>query len=234
MRGRPGFSLAELMTALFLGSIVAVILGGALVAQLRLARHVAHRATSADALRTAHAVLRGDVGRATAPDLRALASDSIALRAFRGMGDICGAGHDRLLLRYRGDRLPDPRKDSVLIVSGSGAEHTRPVSDSRYTAVPCPLAAGDVGLQVTVPDARGLDQGVALLFESGMYYVSSRAVRYRTGVEGRQPLTAELFVQAGSGFSGAPSGVRLRLTTGRGDSISVIAPLLPVATPGPR
>lgn len=228
---RAGFSLVELLTALFLGGIVAVVLGGALVAQMRLARHVADRAAATDALRTAQVIIRGDVGRATAADLRTVAGDSLALRAFRGVGDICGAEPDRLLIRYRGDRLPDPRKDSLLVVDGAGAEHARAIGDVRYAAVPCPLAAGEVGLRVDMPANAGPITGVALVFESGIYFVSSRAVRYRTGAEGRQPLTPELFLQAGSGFNAATAGIRLRLRTARGDSLSLYAPFLPVAGP---
>ena len=40
--------------------------------------------------------------------------------------------------------------------------------------------------------------GAALVFESGTYYLSQRALRYRAGAEGRQPLTEEVMRDAGS------------------------------------
>jgi hypothetical protein len=43
----------------------------------------------------------------------------------------------------------------------------------------------------TAPAVNG--RGVLLLFESGNYYLSSRALRYRIGAAGRQPLTPDLF-----------------------------------------
>ena len=43
--------------------------------------------------------------------------------------------------------------------------------------------------------------GAALVFESGTYYLSQRALRYRIGAEGRQPLTDELLRDAGSAMA---------------------------------
>jgi hypothetical protein len=40
-----------------------------------------------------------------------------------------------------------------------------------------------------------------LIFESGSYHLSSRALRYRIGAAGRQPLTAEALHLPGSRFT---------------------------------
>jgi prepilin-type N-terminal cleavage/methylation domain-containing protein len=214
---RPGFSLLELITAMTLGAITAAVLGGVLLVQLRLAREAGSRSISADALRTAVAVLHGEVRRGAPADVRAASRDSIAVRAFRGSAVVCAVDHDRLYLAYRGDRLPDPRKDSLLLVDGSGSERAFAVLDVQHTASPCPDANGSTGLRVRV-SAPAPAYGVALVYESGSYYLSTRALRYRLGAEGRQPLTPELFVQGHSSFSVGASGIAYRLRTSRGDS----------------
>jgi prepilin-type N-terminal cleavage/methylation domain-containing protein len=211
---RPGVSLLELLAAMTLGAILAAVLGGALVAQLRLARHTADRALSADALRTAGAVLSSEIRRATPADVRATASDSLALRAFRGLARPCRSEHDQLFVRYRGDRLPDPRKDSLLIVTGSGGDRAFAILDVRRQASVCPDSAGEAGLRLRL--SAPPPPGLGLVFESGSYYVSARAVRYRLGAEGRQPLTAEAFVP-GSGFTSGHHGIGIDLRTFRGD-----------------
>jgi hypothetical protein len=217
---RAGFGLAELVTAMALGAIVTALIGTALLGQLRLARAATLRADAAEALRTATTVLHGEMRRADATDLRAVARDSIAIRAFRGSGEVCAVSGERMLMRYRGDRLPDPRKDSLLVVSADGAESVHSVADVRYAAAPCPPADGEVTLQVRGGNGQLPVGAVALVFESGMYYISSRAVRYRLGAEGRQPLTAELFVHPGSSFGPAASGIAYAFRTVRGDILS--------------
>jgi prepilin-type N-terminal cleavage/methylation domain-containing protein len=214
---RSGVSLLELLAAMTLGALLATVLGGALVAQLRLGRFAAERAASADALRTATAILGGEIRRTTAADVRAIAADSVALRAFRGVARLCSSDFERITVLYRGDRLPDSRKDSLLMIDGSRREHRVAILDVRHHTVGCAAAPGEVGLLLRLSQA--VPPGVGLAFESGSYYVSSRAVRYRLGAEGRQPLTAELFV-AGSGFAPGPAGVRFALQTLRGDAAS--------------
>jgi hypothetical protein len=52
---------------------------------------------------------------------------------------------------------------------------------------------------------------LVLLFESGTYHIANRALRYRLGTEGRQPLTDELIDDRRSGFSTDAGGFRVRL-----------------------
>jgi hypothetical protein len=228
---RSGAALTELLAGMTLAALAATLVGGLLTAQLRLARHVTARAASADAVRLTLAVLGGETRRATPGDIRAAAADSIALRSFRGMGIACGE-HDGLLhVRYRGDRLPDPRKDSVLLVRGASEEHALALLDTRTgTASDCMPRPGEEVLRWQLsapPDNTG---GVILVFESGSYYLASRALRYRLGAEGRQPLTAELFEHPASRFGDpGPAGVPLHLRTTRGDRVPGLASFAPPA-----
>jgi type II secretory pathway component PulJ len=221
---RDGATLLELLAALTIGGLLAGVLGGALVAQLRLGRFVAHRTAAADAVRTAGAVLQGELRRTAAPDIRALSRDSLSIRAFRGVGRVCQTGHDRLTVLYRGDRLPDARKDSLLLLDGSGAERALLLLEVRHNNAACRPLDGETPLLLRVPPASMTSaSGVVLTFESGTYYLSSRAMRYRLGAEGRQPLTAELFDMRATGLFPAPHGVRMNLLTTDGANVSAVA-----------
>jgi type II secretory pathway pseudopilin PulG len=228
MRCRSGFSLVEILTGLLFAGVLATVLGGALVAQLRLTRNAVARAASADAVRTAGLVLQGELRRGVPGDLRAISADSIGIRAFRGLGEVCAVGADHVMVRYRGDRLPHAGKDSLALIDGSGAEWVSQVMEVRTAAVPCPLLPGYSGLRIGLDRRPPGQHGVGLVFESGRYFISSRALRYRLGGEGRQPLTAELFAP-GSGFQPHPRGVRFRLHTVRGDSVGLAAFFSPMA-----
>jgi prepilin-type N-terminal cleavage/methylation domain-containing protein len=200
-RERAGFTLAELLVALSLLAVLATVLFGALTAHVRLARVLAQRVLEADAVRTAGTVLGGELRRASATDLRAVGPDSIAMRAFRGIGTVCGTSGDGIIVHFRGDRQPDPAKDSLLWIRSGGPIVTLALAGTAsFTASDCDgVAPGEVQLWRTTPPASG--PGVLLLFESGTYYLAGLALRYRIGAGGRQPLTAELFVQPPTGFA---------------------------------
>jgi hypothetical protein len=224
---RAGFSLLELTAALTLTLVLATLLCGLLIVQVRLARRVADRARTADAVRTARVVLDGEARRGTARDVRAMAPDSFAARSFRGVGLVCAATDSlRVHVRYRGDRLPDPRKDSLLVVGVRG-ERTVALADVNAGAAPgCRSAAGEVILHWRAA-APLSDAGVLLVFESGSYYLSGRALRYRLGAEGRQPLTADLFAHPQTSFIGvADDGLRFRLQPIGGKALDVRSPFV--------
>jgi prepilin-type N-terminal cleavage/methylation domain-containing protein len=214
---RAGFSLTELLAALTLGGLIAVLLLGTLTAQVRLSRHVADRAAENEAVRIAAAVLDGEIRRSAPADLRVVSRDSIALRAIRGIGLPCHT--DARVFRYRGDRLPDPRKDSALFVLPDTVA-VLPVTDARgATSAACQAAVGE-----TLIDLRSGSAGpemarhpvAVLVFESGRYYLTARALRYRLGAEGRQPLTSEAFRHPDARFrERAPHSLQFDLTTER-------------------
>ncbi len=121
------------------------------------------------------------------------AADSLALRAFRGWGPVCGSGTGPgdILVAYRGERAPNPAKDSVLILTASGwrrADLTGRASGARS----CATDLGGVSESWTL-DPPVTDALVVRIFERGSYHVSGGALRYRRGRGGRQPLTPVLF-----------------------------------------
>jgi prepilin-type N-terminal cleavage/methylation domain-containing protein len=222
---RGGFSLAELVVALTIGAILATLLFGALAVQVRLARGAAARAAGSDAVRTAAHVLSGEARRMSSGDLRAVSAESVAIRAFRGTAIVCGTNGAHADVRYRGDRLPDPRKDSVIIIAASGTETALALRDARTGTGSCSVSAGEDVQVWTVSDSVA-DAVMMLLFESGSFYISNRALRYRIGNEGRQPLTAEVF-HGTSGFNpaAAPSSLAFHLALRPGRPAHFAPPL---------
>jgi len=169
--------------------------------------------TEADAVRTAATVLGGELRRVDPADLRAIGPDSLALRAFRGIGAVCGSDADgATIVHFRGDRAPEPTKDSVLWIRSGAPPATVALVAVQPVAGPgcAGPAAGELQLWRTRPPLG--ERGVLLLFESGTYYLLGGALRYRIGAAGRQPLTAELFVHPPTGFaSRGPGAVEYRL-----------------------
>jgi hypothetical protein len=223
---RPGATLVEVLAAMTLAGLAGTLVCGMLLSQLRLARNVAERAATADAVRVALAVLDGELRRSTAMDVRALSPDSLALRSFRGAGLVCRQEGGAVIVRYRGDRLPDARKDSVLLL-GEGPEQVHALEDVRTMAADsCAAGHGEVLLRMRLTGIISRPV-IALAFESGHYYLTARALRYRLGAEGRQPITPELFVHPATRFEPAgASGLPVRLRTLRGDTVDAILPLL--------
>jgi Tfp pilus assembly protein PilX len=224
---RAGATLLELLVTMAAMTLLGAALCGLLITQLRVARSLMDRAQAGEAVRLTAAVLQGEARRMAAADVRATAADSLAIRAFRGVGVPCHSAGATVHVRYRGDRLPEPAKDSVLAVgavsSGSGAGAVA-LLDSRSGAHEmCSAGPGERVLQLRL--AEPLDSAaVVLVFESGRYFISNRALRYRLGAEGRQPLTAELLL-AGSRFETSADGqIRLRLVTRAAGTVELAAP----------
>lgn len=237
-RAEPGFTLLETLVVVSLVALTAALLYGALAVQLRLARAANQRVLEADAVRTAAAILGGELRRTAARDIRAVAAESLALRAFRGSAIVCNVTAAGILVRYAGDRLPEPAKDSALWIDTAQVTPVRIDAVGRDSAA-CAMAGPDpVQIWRTSPPVTG--RGLLLVFESGAYHLADRALRYRLGAAGRQPITAELF-QAGTRFDAADSSaVRLRLRTAAGSPVPLVLhhgvpaaadSLLPLETP---
>lgn len=246
MGARRGFTLAELLVTLVLSGLLGGVVFSTLVVQLRLARVTAARAADNDAVRTAAVVLAGEVRRSAPADVRALTADSLALRSFRGLALRCVTHDGSIVVRYRGDRLPDPRKDSVLLLTGAMTRAGALVDSRPAPGAPCAVLPGESLLQwsIEASDSAG-DQAAAdvamvmLLFESGRYFLAARALRYRLGAEGRQPLTSEAFAHPGTGFKtgsdvgsdttvdGRSTAVKFELTAGGRAATHHAAPFAP-------
>ena len=201
---RSGATLVEALIALALGAIVCASLGALLHTQAQVATSVTGIAARAEAVRTAQHVLAEEL-RWVAPhaDVRSLQGDSAAVRLLRGIALPCGRAGGLLLVRYRGARLPEPLEDSLLPANGGdraigiagaqGSEGCVPAHDERVLAL-------DVGARVDAP--------YFLLFESGTYYLRDRALRFRIGAEGRQPLTDEWLATPAAAMTLRRNGVR--------------------------
>lgn len=209
MRARAGYGLAELVVAAALASIVLGCVVTLLTGQLRLAGSIGFSADATDALAISADLLMDELRESlSAVDHAAPASDSVALRAFRGWALVCAADADVATARYRGARAPEPAKDSVLVI---GARMERAVAFATAAAQPTPGCSARAREQlIRVTTGAALHPGdVLVFFERGAYHLSGHALRWRTGAAGRQPLTAEV-LDAASRFTG-PASVGLDL-----------------------
>ncbi len=210
---RRGISAVEVLISLTLG-LALVTLGWRVLAKQR---SVAERlmgdldVISARRLTTrvmAKELRAGVAGR----DWKAPRGDSLAMRVFRGWGWVCGvegADGSRMLVSYRGERSPNPAKDSVLVLTGSGWRAADLVK--RGAAEPsCPegLPADAEAWTLDPPIQDGL---IVRVFERGTYHVADGAFRYRRGLGGRQPLTPEVFANGLSGLEGSEGRILLSL-----------------------
>ena len=206
LRPRPGSTLAELVTTLALLGILSVACGALMKSQAQWLRHVSEQAATGETIRTARGILHAELRDISAADVRGVAADSLALRVFRGFGIVCAVSEDGVVLRYRGLRAPDAGKDSLLVMTTERTTAFRLVSDRQL----CALRPGEQLITVAPVDPIA-DTSLVFLFESGAYHIANRALRYRRGSEGRQPLTDELIDDRRSGFSTEPGGFRVLL-----------------------
>ena len=193
MRGdRSGYTLAEALVALLVAGVLTACLAVVLGVVGRVALRHAEAAAAAETERTVPAILGPELRNVTAADVR-FAADSVRLRAFRGRGVVCESGPGSLTLDWTGARLPDPDKDSALVISAAGETAFRVTGVAASDA----CSSGSVRLaldRADLPDAPL----VALVFETGAYSIATSAFRYRLGSAGRQPLTEENLSIAGS------------------------------------
>jgi hypothetical protein len=217
---RAGRTLVELLVGMLALTIVTAAALVTFGAQSRLARTAGDLAEAASARRTAAAVLERELRNATAgEDPLAVAADSAALRIQRGVAIVCGHGSASVHVRYRGLRAPDPAKDSLLRLERAGTrEHAVALAAVSTVSTPqCSAAPGEDVFALT-PDSGYVAGDVLLVFERGTYALTSRALRYRRGAGGRQPLTAEVFLDDSTDIALLAAretvAVRVRLTAG--------------------
>ena len=195
--GRAGVSAPEAIVALLLGLLV-VHMGLSTLARLRTTQlRLASRTDGLVAMRAAPHILRRELRDAVPGDDWSQDGDSLSLRAFRGTALVCpyAGPADELTVTFRGDRRPDPTKDSVVLLDGVGGRVVR-----ALTAVTSGSGSGCMAADSAAPlETWRLDAAVppasvvARLFERGSYHLSAAALRYRRGASGRQPLTPEVW-----------------------------------------
>ncbi|HEY8470566.1 MAG TPA: prepilin-type N-terminal cleavage/methylation domain-containing protein [Longimicrobiales bacterium] len=197
-----GFSLLELLLAVALGGLVAGALFGLLHGQERLARAQVDSVTAAEALRIAATTLGSEVRLlAPAEDLALATPESVAVRAFRALGVVCGRSGGETLVRRRGLRAADPAKDSVLLVRPDSPALAVPLLGAGPAPAACAAAAGEeVERWALGADALPPVGSLLLLYETGTYGLTGAALRYRRGEGGRQPLTVAWLDDTASGF----------------------------------
>lgn len=189
---RRGVGLAEMLVALVLTGVLAGAVAGVLRHGLRLAEAQRQQMARAEAVRTVAFVLGGELRHLVTNDLPVVEAESVALRAMRGLAIVCGGSAAAPLALVRGLRLPDPDKDSVLVV-GAANSPVRAILEADRSD-DCAAEGGESVLRLRLD---GPLPGRALLyFERGSYHMSGRALRYRRGRAGRQPLTETLLDDA--------------------------------------
>ncbi len=116
--------------------------------------------------------------------------DEWAVRAYRWWGVPCATpgGAGATVLAVSGLRQPDPQKDSLLLIDREGRSAVRALDRSSRST-----ACAGLALEVSWLPADGLDPVLVRGFERGAYRID-RAFRYRRGLGGAQPLTAERFL----------------------------------------
>jgi type II secretory pathway pseudopilin PulG len=242
-RGAPGgFTLTELLTALLLGLLLGTLALATLARARGLVASMGRRGDALEAVRTARHVLawelRVEGGSSTGEGAPGggTPSDTLGLRAYRGVGVVCPGTPPGPALQVvaEGVRDPDPKKDSVRVVGAAGGETVAALL-SVTPAPPCPMAPGRPAAVWTLSADPPSQPVVALHFERGSYHLTGGALRYRRGAAGRQPLTPEALRTPASRFEAWGGGTAVRLEgpffpgTGRG----VLPAGLAGRSPGP-
>jgi hypothetical protein len=201
----------ELLVALTLGVLLMTGVVGFVAASSRWADRISARADALELARTVWVVLDQEL-RPGVPlrDWRLESERAVALRAFRGVGRVCGPAGGRWAVAWRGLRVPDPARDSVLVLAVDGGWRAAPLLASSAGGTGCDLAEGESGRVLDWTGSADVDPVLVRVFEAGRYSLEDGAFRYRRGAGGRQPLTPER-VRDGSRFEAEGSGIRVFL-----------------------
>ena len=202
---RGGGLLVEMIVALSIGAGLLSALASFVSSSVRWHRSIASRAEGLETARTVWAVLDEELTPTRHGRDWTLDADGVLhLRAFRGFGRVCpnaeGAG---LIVAFRGERLPELNRDSVLVLRADGEWVAAPLASvGPASAVSgCAVEPTESALRVVGPPEGGEPTPVLMrFFERGTYHLEDGAFRYRRGGGGRQPLTAER-VGSSSAFS---------------------------------
>ncbi|HSM35001.1 MAG TPA: prepilin-type N-terminal cleavage/methylation domain-containing protein [Longimicrobiales bacterium] len=204
-RRRAGFTLVELMVGAVAAGLAATAALSLLAAHARLLRAHGAARDAAEVMRVASLLLPAEVRLASPTDL-APSTDTLGLRAVRGVGLVCAVAADEVHVRYRGLRLPAPDKDSVLVLPTQGYEEAAALGGDRAAPGACDTAPGEEARTWSLSAASPAVGDIALVFERGSYHLAGGALRYRRGAGGRQPLT-ETFLAEGSFAFDSAGGV---------------------------
>lgn len=197
-----GFTLVELVVAVLLVGWIGAATLRAYAVLLTASERTREVSSATHAQRVLRSVLRAELGTGVpGVDWTADAPDSIRLRAFRATGIPCGRAADStVVLRLRGIRVPDPSKDSVLVMTGEGKWEVADLVGREPAACDSIDAAALLSGSTRIErwTLRPMPHVPVLLraFESGSYHLADDALRYRRGAGGRQPLTEAVLASA--------------------------------------
>ncbi len=146
-RRRRGFTLAELLVVIVLGSVVAAALYQVLIYQQKLYTQERSATYRHDALRLANAVLSADLRDASASegDFVATSPDSLSLRSPVGFGIVCAvdSGGSKLGLFNLQGRLGALEGDSLLIYHPAAwLVRVRDAESEESSSLNCPYGGG--------------------------------------------------------------------------------------------
>ena len=167
-----------MLLALTLGAVLLSAFAGVLVASLRWTRSLVGRAEALEVARTAWIVLEEEIRPGTpGRDWAVLSPEAVALRAFRGVGRICGPaeGPDAWSVAYRGRRLPDPGRGDSLLVLGSDGGWRAFALERSDPGGGCDLETGELAFRWSWVQPRVPLPVLARLFERGEYHLADGA-----------------------------------------------------------
>ena len=117
---RGGFTFVELLVSMVLLGVVTGSVTAAAISAVRAADRSRERARQEGQLREAAAVVERELADVSpVRDLAVATAESVTYRAGRGSGFTCGVEGGGIVLRdadYRAWRLPDPARDSLLLL----------------------------------------------------------------------------------------------------------------------
>lgn len=229
-----GTTVLEALLSLLLGLLLVGLVTGLLVRTREAAGLLTIRSDRLTAVRVARSLLERD-----GPEVGATLSvaDSLPVRAHRGTVVFCpeGMGAAGWAVGVRGIRMPDPSKDSVTVLGRDGRWTLHRLAGRTTGIVGCPGLPREARHELWMLDPPPDVPLVGRYFERGSYHLAGRALRYRRGDGGRQPLTPEVLSTPGSGFE--PRGDRLQarlrfLPRGKAGAAEAEEWLLPVTGSG--
>jgi len=203
-----------MIVGLSIGAALLTALATFVTSSVRWHRSLTIRAEGLEVARTVWGVLEEELGAARqGRDWAVDSAGGLDLRAFRGFGRVCpGPGGGGLTVAFRGERLPEPTRDSALVLREDGEWTSAPIVSVTSTSGPsgCAVRAGESALRVVGLPEAGPAAVLVRFFERGSYHLADLAFRYRRGGGGRQPLTSER-IGSGSGFSVAGDALEVTL-----------------------
>lgn len=201
---RGGATLIETLVTLLLTAIVLSLTWTAVVRFRGAVEDLVARSEALQTERTTWHTLAAEVRAGSPRDRVVLSREALELRAFRGVAHACpeALDPDAGTVAYEGDRLPDPRKDSLLVLDAGGGWSTVRITSREPAVARCESSGASLNERWGWEPDLEKEPVLLRVFERGSYHLANDAFRYRIGAAGRQPLTPSRLVSDASSFSG--------------------------------